>query len=116
KAKPLVHNNSDVALDLEIQFRTLGTVSNNGIPDILNREYKGQILVKDGEQAAVAGMITDSDARTLSGLPAISTVPGLGVLTSQRTKQEEHDELLILITPHVVRSPDRPEAPEIWLK
>jgi len=116
KAKPLVHNNSDVALELEIQFRTLGTVSSNGIPDILNREYKGGILVKDGEQAVVAGMITDSDARTLAGLPAISTVPGLGYLTSQRTKQEEHDELLILITPHVVRSPDRPEAPEIWLK
>jgi general secretion pathway protein D len=116
KAKPLVHNNSDIALELEIQFRTLGTVSSNGIPDILNREYKGGILVKDGEPAVVAGMITDSDARTLSGLPAISTVPGLGLLTSQRTKQEEHDELLILITPHVVRSPDRPEAPEIWLK
>lgn len=116
KAKPLVHNNSDIALELEIQFRTLGTVSSNGIPDILNREYKGGILVRDGEPAVVAGMITDSDARTLSGLPAISTVPGLGLLTSQRTKQEEHDELLILITPHVVRSPDRPEAPEIWLK
>jgi general secretion pathway protein D len=116
KAKPLVHSNSDIALELEIQFRTLGTVSSNGIPDILNREYKGGILVKDGEPAVVAGMITDSDARTLAGLPAISTVPGLGYLTSQRSKQEEHDELLILITPHVVLSPDRPEAPEIWLK
>jgi general secretion pathway protein D len=116
KAKPLVHNNSDIALELEIQFRTLGTVSSNGIPDILNREYKGGILVKEGEPAVVAGMITDSDARTLTGLPTFSTIPGLGLLTSQRTKQEEHDELLILITPHVVRSPDRPEAPEIWLK
>jgi Flp pilus assembly secretin CpaC len=42
-------------------------------------------------------------------------VPALGVLTSQRTKQEEEDELLILITPHVIRSPERTEAPEIWL-
>jgi general secretion pathway protein D len=116
KAKPQVHNNSDIALELEIQFRTLGTVSSNGIPEILNREYKGGILVKEGEPAVVAGMITDSDARTLAGLPTFSTIPGLGLLTSQRTKQEEHDELLILITPHVVRSPDRPEAPEIWLK
>lgn len=116
KAKPIVHNNSDVALELEVQFRSLGTVTTNGIPDILNREYKGGILVKDGEPAVVAGMITKSDARTLSGLPTFSTIPGLGVLTSQRTRQEEDDELLILITPHVVRSPDRPEAPEIWLK
>jgi type II secretory pathway component GspD/PulD (secretin) len=115
KAKPLVHNNSDVALELEIQFRTLGTTNTNGIPDILSREYKGGILLKEGEPAVVAGMITASDQRSLSGLPALSTIPGLGLLTSQTSKQEEDDELLILITPYVVRGPERTEAPEIWM-
>jgi general secretion pathway protein D len=115
KAKPLVHNNSDVALELEIQFRTLGSTNANGIPDILNREYKGGILVKDGEPAVVAGMITESDQKSLNGLPAFSRIPGLGLLTSQNTRQEEGDELLILITPYVVRSPERSEAPEIWI-
>ena len=115
KAKPMVHNNSDIALEVEIQFRTLGTTNTNGIPDILNREYKGGILVKEGEPAVVAGMITASDQRSLSGLPAFSRIPGIGLLTSQNTKQEEDDELLILITPYIVRSPDRPDAPEIWL-
>jgi tetratricopeptide (TPR) repeat protein len=115
KAKPLVHNNSDIALELEVQFRTLGPTNTNGIPDILNREYKGGILVKEGEPAVVAGMITAMDQRSLSGLPAFSRIPGLGLLTSQSTKQEENDELLILITPYVVRSPERTEAPEIWL-
>src|SRR6267154_3339840 len=63
KAKPMVHNNSDIALEVEIKFRTLGTTNTNGIPDILNREYKGGILVKEGEPAVVAGMITASDQR-----------------------------------------------------
>ena len=116
KAKPVVHNNSDIALELELQFRTLGSINTNGIPDILNREYKGGILLKDGEPAVVAGMLTKSDQKSLSGLPVLSTIPALGVLTSQTTKQEEDDELLILITPHVVRSPERSEAPEIWMK
>jgi type II secretory pathway component GspD/PulD (secretin) len=115
KAKPLVHNNSDVALELEIQFRTLGSTNSNGIPVIFNREYKGGILLKEGEPAVVAGMITASDQRSLSGLPAFSTIPGFGVLTSQNSKQEEEDELLILITPYVVRGPERTEAPEIWI-
>ena len=115
KAKPLVHNNSDVALELELQFRTLGSVSTNGIPIILNREYKGGILLKEGEPAAVAGMITQSDQKSLSGLPLFSAIPGFGVLTSESTKQEEDDELLILITPYVVRSSERTEAPEIWM-
>jgi tetratricopeptide (TPR) repeat protein len=115
KAKPLVHGNSDVSLELEIQFRTLGTTSANGVPIILNREYKGGILLKEGEPAVVAGMITESDQKSLSGLPAFSRIPGLGTLTSQRSKQEEDDELLILITPYVVGSPQRSEAPEIWI-
>jgi Flp pilus assembly secretin CpaC len=116
KAKPLVHHNSDIALELELQFRSLGSINTNGIPDILNREYKGGILIKDGEPAVVAGMITKSDQKSLSGLPLFSSIPALGTLTSQTTKQEENDELLILITPHVVRSPERTEAPEIWMK
>jgi general secretion pathway protein D len=115
KTKPVVHNNSDVALDVEIQFRSLGTTNTNGIPDILNREYKGGILVKEGEPAVVAGMITTSDQHSLNGLPGFSLIPGFGLLASQATKQEENDELLILITPYVVRSPDRTDAPEIWL-
>jgi len=115
KAKPLVHNNSDVALELEVQFRTLGSTNSNGIPVIFNREYKGGILLKEGEPAVVAGMITASDQRSLSGWPAFSKIPGIGVLTSQQSKQEEDDELLILITPYVVRGPERSEAPEIWM-
>ena len=116
KAKPRIHSNSDVALELEIQFRTLGSTNSNGIPDILNREYKGGIMLKEGEEAVVAGMVTASDERSLSGLPAFSNVPGLSVLTAMSSKQEEDDELLILITPYVVRSPERTEAPEIWIR
>ena len=73
------------------------------------------ILLKEGEPAVVAGMITKSDEKSLAGLPLFSKIPGLGVLASQQSKQEEDDELLILITPQVVRSPERSETPEIWI-
>ena len=115
KAKPAIYNDSDIALELEVEIRTLGSSVTNGIPDILNREFKGGILVKEGEPAVVAGMVTKSDQRSLSGLPLFSNLPALGALTSQRTKQDEEDELLILITPHVIRSPEQTETPEIWL-
>ena len=116
KAKTLVHGNSDVSLDLDVQFRTLGATTVNGNPIILNREYKGATLLKEGEAAIMAGMISKSDEKSLSGLPALSTVAGLGALTSQRSKQEEGDELLILITPYVVDNPRRAAAPEIWMR
>src|ERR1700733_410945 len=116
KAKTLVHGTSDVSLELEIQFRTLGATTVNGNPIILNREYQGGTLLKEGETAVVAGMITKSDEKSLSGLPALSAVAGLGALTSQRSKQEEDDELLILITPYVVDSLKRTAAPQIWMR
>ena len=115
KAKPRVHRNSDVGLELEMQFRTLGGTSVNGVPIISQREYKGGILVKEGEPAVVAGMLTQTDQKSLSGLPLVSHVPGLRLLSAENSKQQEDDELLLLITPYVVRSADRGEPPEIWL-
>jgi len=115
KAKPMVHHNSDVALELTVQLRALGTTNSNGIPIITQREFTGGILLKDGEPAFVAGMITTVDQRSLNGLPLFAQVPGFGVLTSQNSKQSEEDELLILITPHVVSEPQRTEAPMIWI-
>lgn len=115
KAKPTVHGNSDVGLELEMQLRTLGGQTVNGVPVISNREYKGGILLKEGEPAVVAGMLTRTDQRSLSGLPFLSHVPGLRTLSSESSKQEEDDELLVLITPFVVGRRERREAPEIWL-
>jgi Flp pilus assembly secretin CpaC len=96
-------------------MRALGATNNNGIPIITSREFTGGILLKDGEPAFVAGMITGVDQRSLNGLPLFAQVPGFGVLTSQNSKQSEEDELLILITPHVVSDPNRANTPLIWL-
>jgi len=115
KAKPTVHHNSDVALELTVQLRALGTTNSNGIPIITQREFTGGILLKNGEPAFVAGMITTVDRHSLNGLPLFAQVPGFGVLTSQNSKQSEEDELLILLTPHVVSEPQRTETPLIWI-
>ncbi len=115
KVKPSVHGTSDVSMQLEILFRTLAGASMNGVPVIANREYKGGIALKEGEPAVVAGMVTKTDQKSLSGLPGFSRVPGLRSLTAESSKQEEDNELLIVITPYVVREQDRTETPEIWL-
>ena len=115
KVKPSVHGTSDVSMQLEILFRTLGGASLNGVPVISNREYKAGIALKEGEPAVVAGMVTKTEQKSLSGLPGFSKIPGLKALASESSKQEEDDELLIIITPYVVRSPEGRETPEIWL-
>ncbi|HYR41403.1 MAG TPA: hypothetical protein VER98_00125 [Terriglobia bacterium] len=115
KVKPSVHGTSDVSMQVEILFRTLGGQSLNGVPVISNREYKAGIALKEGEPAVVAGMVTRTEQKSLSGLPGFSRVPVLKTVAAESSKQEEDDELLILITPYVVRGPDNKETPEIWL-
>ncbi len=115
KVKPSVHGTSDVSMQLEMQLRTLGGASLNGVPVISNREYKAGIALKEGEPAVVAGMLTQAEQKSLSGLPGFSRVPLLKTLAAESSKQEEDDELLIVITPYVVLAPDGKETPEIWL-
>ncbi len=107
KATPFIHDNEDVTMKLELQMRSLGTTTNNGIPIINNREYSGIITAKNGESSVVTGMISIDDTRSINGYPFLGRVPGLTYASTVHNKNVENDELLIVITPHVLRLPDR---------
>lgn len=102
KAKPSISLNSEVTLQLEITMRALAGPSFNGVPVIGNREYKGTITLLDGEPAVVAGQVTHSETLALSGIPGLGQVPGLNKITASNSKQTEDDELLLVITPHII--------------
>ncbi len=115
KAKPRVNGNSDVSLDLEIQFRALAGQSINGVPVISNREYKGSINLMNGEPAVVAGAVSNSEQRSLNGIPGLGALPGLNQVMTSNSKQSSEDELLIVITPRVV-SREQNQNAEVWLQ
>lgn len=102
KAKPAISANNNVSLQLELNLRALGGQSFNGVPVIGNREYKGSISLTDGEPAVVAGEVTHSEALAMSGIPGLGFVPGLNKIATTNSKQLEDDELLIVLTPHIV--------------
>jgi general secretion pathway protein D len=114
KAKPTIHGDGSVSLQLELQVRSLTGQSDNGVPVISNREYKGSINLKDGEPAFVAGEVSRSDTRSMSGIPGLGFLPLLNQAMVNNTKQEESDELMIIITPHVLANFSR-TTPEIWI-
>lgn len=103
KATPIIHSNTDVSLKLEINIRTLGGQNVNGIPIINNREYVGSISLKNDEPGVVAGLLSKADALSLSGYPFLSRVPGVNYGTAVHDKNVNDDELLIVMTPHIVR-------------
>jgi len=114
KAKPTIHGDGDVSLQLELQVRSLTGQSANGVPVISNREYKGSITLKDGEPAVVAGEMSMTDTLSMSGIPGLGFLPGLNQAMVNNSKESDTDELMIVITPHVLANTSR-TSPEIWI-
>ena len=106
KVTPLIHDDQEVSMKLELQIRSLGTTTNNGIPIINNREYSGNISVKNGESSVVTGMVDMMDTRSITGYPFLGRVPGLSYASTVHNKNVSEDELLVVITPHILRLPE----------
>ncbi len=106
KATPIIHADRNVTLKLELAIRSLGAQTVNGIPIINNREYNGSITLKNGESSVMAGLISSADSRSIAGLPFLATVPGVTYAASNHTKNAMEDDLLVVITPHILRLPE----------
>lgn len=114
KAKPTVQGDGSISLQLELQVRSLTGQSNNGVPVISNREYKGSVRLNDGEPAFLAGEISQTDTKSMSGIPGLGLVPLFNMAMVTNTKEQDQDELMIAITPHVLSNFER-SAPAIWI-
>ncbi len=115
KTTTAIHGDDDVSMKLSLQLRSLTGSSANGIPVISNEQYEGSIRLKDGEPAVIAGEITTNDQYAIAGIPGLAAIPGLNQVLVDNNKTKEYDELLIVLTPHVVAKRDRPFADEIWI-
>ena len=96
---------SEITLDVDFAIKALGAQTINTIPVITNREYKGIVRLRDGEPALVMGSITKDQERSYSGIPGLGRIPILSRLTGASNTNNSADEIMIVVTPHVVRVP-----------
>ncbi len=102
KATPQVMRSGGVNLKLDFKIEALGSGSLNSIPVLNSRTLTSQVTIPAGQTALLASVVTQSEQRSISGLPFLSELPGFqGTETS---KQVDTTELLITLTPHVVRN------------
>ncbi len=104
KVRPRVLRSGDVALSVELTLDALSGGSINGLPILNNRSYEGDIILRAGGAAVIAGDINSSLSRAISGSPGISEVPGLNQVSGNNI-QRNYASLLIVMTPHVIRGP-----------
>ncbi|MEQ9044845.1 MAG: type II secretion system secretin GspD [Sneathiellaceae bacterium] len=109
---PRVNASGLVVMDIfeEVSQPTGTTTSALQSPTIQQRRVTSSIAVHDGETIALAGLIQDSRENSNSGIPWLKDVPVLGYLFGTRSEAGRRTELLVLITPHVIRSRGESEA------
>ena len=87
-----------------VVVRNMGDIS---APVFPKTSVETVLSVKDGDTVAIAGLIRDTDSWGRSGIPFLSEIPFIGGLFGGTTKNKERTELIVLITPYVIKTPDR---------
>jgi len=103
---PRVNSGGLVTLDIAQEVSDVNSaVTTNGInsPTFDERRVVSRVVVQDGQTIGLAGLIQDSDSKANSGVPWLKDIPVLGFLLGQQDNLHTRTELLVLVTPHVMR-------------
>jgi general secretion pathway protein D len=107
---PRLHHDDEVSLALKISLSNISGEGFGGLPTFGNREINTTIRLKDGETNMLAGLIRDDERTVLSGVPGLSDLPLIGRLFANERKQSQVTDIILTLTPHVVRVLDVSES------
>jgi general secretion pathway protein D len=105
---PRISASGSVTLDLTQEVSAPGAsvpIGEGNAPSFTKTSVSTTLSVKDGETVAIAGLIRDGSDFSRSGVPFLSQIPLLGNLFGQTSRNSHRNELIVLITPHVIRTP-----------
>ncbi len=91
-----------MTVDLKITALAGGAINN--VPILANQSYSGAVTVPANQGVVLAAELDRTQSHAISGWPGLSEIPGLNNVTEKNT-QTNYSTLLIIITPHVLRSP-----------
>lgn len=107
---PRIHSdNREVSLKLSIEVSSVtGQQNIGGInqPVISTRKIEHDVRLQDGEVNILGGLIERTNTKSISGWPGLSNIPFLRYFTSQEDVENEDQEVLIVVTPHIIRIPN----------
>jgi len=107
KVTPQITPDNRIVLDLDVKKDSVGTVivTSGGVnvPSIDTREIATQVLVNDGQTVVLGGILETTTRDTDTKVPYLGDIPVLGHLFKTTNKTDNKDELLIFVTPKIVR-------------
>ncbi|BCS97871.1 hypothetical protein DSLASN_35030 [Desulfoluna limicola] len=99
---PHVTADDRIALQVLIDKNDVGSIT-DGVPGLNTKGVETELIMNDGETIVIGGIIKSNKTFAESGFPILSQIPVLGWLFKNRTRTEEKQELLVFLTPRVVK-------------
>ncbi len=116
EVEPKVYPDDEVAIRLNVEVSALGTetktASGTIAYQISTRNASTLLQLHDGETQLLAGLISSDERSSIAGLPGLADIPLLGRLFSDQTNSHTKTELVLSITPHIVRGQPHLDAAE----
>jgi type IV pilus assembly protein PilQ len=107
KVTPQITPDDRVILDLEVNKDSVGqlvpSATGGFVPSIDTRSITTQVLVNDGQTVVLGGIMETEERDTEKKVPWLGDIPGLGYLFKTKGKSNQRDELLIFVTPKILR-------------
>jgi general secretion pathway protein D len=106
---PRVHPDGDVSMKVSVGVSEIDGTSNIGginQPIIGQRTIEHDIRLKNGEASMLGGLIQRTDTKNINGIPGLAQLPMLRYLFSDNSTSVQESEVLIIMTPHVIRFPN----------
>lgn len=106
KFKPIVFPNQDVQVAMEIESKDVVAGGTENNPVFSERSIKGTARVQNNRTLLLASVAQDVESRTRSGLPLLGLIPVLGRLFTAPSRENRQVDIVIAVTPRVIRAPD----------
>ena len=107
---PLITSDGLVVLDInqtiEGENGTVQIDANLKVPKTVRHTAQAKVAVKDGETIILGGLIRTAKTKSKSGVPVLKDIPGLGALFSSTSESPTRKELMVLIRPTVLKTPE----------
>ena len=119
--EPRVHHNEEVSLKLKVEISNIASFveasGGQSQPVIGTRSIESNIRLKDGETNFLAGLIRSDEGQSENGIPGLSDIPIIGRLFKRTSNDIRRTDIVLTLTPHVIRRADITEADllPIWV-
>jgi general secretion pathway protein D len=116
KVTPTVHGDGDVSLEVDAEYKLLGTTASNGIPVVSNEQFQGKVRLSDGQWAVIAGLDQQNTSDTRTGILGLAELPWIGRFFRNNSITKNASQLLIVLKPHLLNLPPWEDVnPPLWV-